>query len=55
MEKEKIVQALQVFSDLKGHIVYDRNLKEICYSAAFVRAAETLRKCGEEKLNELNG
>lgn len=42
-------QALDILDNMsKGHIIYDTNLKEICYSAQFInainKAKEVLRK-----------
>lgn len=44
---------LDIFNNLHEHVVYDKGLKEICYSAQLVKATEYIRnKIKEGKISE---
>ena len=43
-------EALDVLNNLKNHIIYDSNIKEICYSAQFIKALKIAR----DTLKEVN-
>lgn len=47
MSKE---EALDVLNNLKNHIIYDSNIKEICYSAQLIKALKIAR----DTLKEVN-
>ena len=49
---KEVKEALEVFKDLKYHIVYDKGLKCLCYSAQFIKARHNLIEYIKEKLDE---
>ena len=53
-ELTELRQALLVFSDISQHIIYDKNIKDICYSSSFVKAKRILVETGRKVLeNEI--
>lgn len=50
MGEDEIKEALAVFNELKGHIVWDNNVKDICYSAQFMKARRTMMELARKEL-----
>ena len=45
--------AIEIINNISKHVVYDKNLKQICYSAQLVKALELIRKKAREgKISE---
>ena len=47
-----IDEIIDVLNNLKSHIIYDKNIKQICYSAKFIKAKnEIIRILDNNKKN----
>lgn len=42
-------QAKQILENISKYIIYDKNIKQICYSAELVEALRVARECLKEE------
>lgn len=45
---------LLVLNNLKEHIIYDKNIKQICYSSDFINAKNEIIKILKERKTEID-
>lgn len=52
MKTETLIEAVNICNNLQGHIIYDKGLKSICYSAQFLKAKQTLVDFATDELKK---
>lgn len=48
--EQPILSALAVLNNIKQHLIYDKNYKQICYSGELVNALKTINEFVLEKI-----